>query len=296
MGAMATSAQYEDGFWWSIDGLRLHYRDYPGRSDRPPILCIPGLTRNSRDFAHVAKRLAGDWRVICVDLRGRGESAYAKDPMSYAPLTYVQDVDALLDQLGISRFIAFGTSLGGIVTMLLASTDPGRIAGALLNDIGPDVEEAGLARIRGFVGRSQAWPTWVHAARAAQDLHGHAHPDYGLDEWVAISKRINRVTGGGRIVPDYDMKIAEPMRTPAEAFDMWPVFDALGNVPVTILRGEISDILSQATAKAMAARLPGAKLVTVKRTGHPPELDEPEAIAAIDALLKAVIAEAKQAA
>ena len=94
--SMQHQPKFHDGYWWSNDGLRLHYRDYPGRTDRPPILCIPGLTRNARDFAHVADRLCGDWRVICVDLRGRGESAYAKFPMSYAPISYLQDIDDLL--------------------------------------------------------------------------------------------------------------------------------------------------------------------------------------------------------
>src|SRR5207244_4298618 len=116
----ATMATYEKRYWWSNDGLRLHYRDYPGRDDRPPILCLPGLTRNARDFEALAARLSPEWRVIAVDLRGRGESAYAKDPMSYVPLTYVQDIEALLGELAVSSYIAFGTSLGGIVTMLLA--------------------------------------------------------------------------------------------------------------------------------------------------------------------------------
>ncbi|WP_416365857.1 alpha/beta fold hydrolase [Sphingomonas aerolata] len=120
-------AAYENLYWWSRDGLRLHARDYPGGGDgRPPILCLPGLTRNARDFDALAARLAGRWRLIAIDLRGRGESAYAKDPMSYVPLTYVQDVEALLAEHGIDRFVAFGTSLGGIVTMLMAGPARGR--------------------------------------------------------------------------------------------------------------------------------------------------------------------------
>ena len=293
MGSMVGPAQYEDGFWWSKDGLRLHYRDYPGRDypgrdDRPPILCIPGLTRNARDFAHVADRLAGDWRLICVDLRGRGESAYAKFPMSYAPITYLQDIEDLLETLKIDRFVAFGTSLGGLLTMLLASAKPGRIAGALLNDIGPVIEEEGLARIRGFVGKSGSWPSWMHAARAASNLHGHAHPDYDLPQWIALAKRIYRLTAQGRIIPDYDPRISEPIRRPSEPVDLWPAFDALGNVPVSILRGATSDILSAETAAAMAERLPNASLSLIPRTGHPPELDEPAAIKAIDGLLELI--------
>ncbi len=288
MGAMGGAAQYSDGYWWSNDGLRLHYRDYPGRADRPPILCIPGLTRNARDFAPLAERLAGEWRVICVDLRGRGESAYSKDPMTYVPLSYVQDIDGLLDQLAIERFVSLGTSLGGLVTMLLASTGPGRIAGALLNDVGPEVETSGLDRIRTYVGKPQNYDTWVHAARAAQDLHGHAHPANDLSAWIAHAKRTHRLTSKGRIVADYDLKIAEPMRAPADAFDMWPVYAALGDVPVTILRGAKSEILATATAKRMAETLPKATLVTIPNTGHAPQLDEPAALKAIDALLAAV--------
>ena len=288
MGSMVGPAQYEDGFWWSKDGLRLHNRDYPGRDDRPPILCIPGLTRNARDFAHVADRLAGDWRLICVDLRGRGESAYAKFPMSYAPITYLQDIEDLLETLKIDRFVAFGTSLGGLLTMLLASAKPGRIAGALLNDIGPVIEEEGLARIRGFVGKSGSWPSWMHAARAASNLHGHAHPDYDLPQWIALAKRLYRLTAQGRIIPDYDPRIAEPIRRPSEPVDLWPAFDALGDVPVSILRGATSDILSAETAATMAKRLPNASLSLIPRTGHPPELDEPAAIKAIDGLLELV--------
>ena len=288
MGAMVGPAQYEDGYWWSKDGLRLHYRDYPGRDDRPPILCLPGLTRNARDFAHVADRLTGDWRLICVDLRGRGESAFAKFPMSYAPITYLQDIEDLLATLKIDRFVAFGTSLGGLLTMLLALTKPGRIAGALLNDIGPVIEEEGLDRIRGFVGKSGSWPSWMHAARAASNLHGHAHPDYDLPQWIALAKRLFRLTAQGRVIPDYDPRIAEPMRHPTEPVDLWPAFEALGNVPVRILRGATSDILSAETAAAMAKRLPNATLSLIPRTGHPPELDEPAAIKAIDGLLKLV--------
>lgn len=292
MGEMVGPAQYEDGFWWSKDGLRLHYRDYaaPDRkhNDRPPILCIPGLTRNARDFARVADRLAGDWRLICLDLRGRGESAFAKFPMSYAPITYVQDIEDLLETLKVERFVAFGTSLGGLLTMLLASARPGRIAGALLNDIGPVIEEAGLNRIRSFVGKSGSWPSWMHAARAASNLHSHAHPDYDLPQWIAFAKRLYRLTAQGRIIPDYDPRIAEPMRHQAEPVDLWPAFDALGDVPVAILRGATSDILSANTARAMAKRLPNATLTIIPRTGHPPELDEPAAVKAIDALLKSV--------
>ena len=290
MGAMGSKAQYTDGYWWSNDGLRLHYRDYPGDKSRPPIICIPGLTRNARDFEHVAARLSGDWRVICVDLRGRGESAYAKDPMTYVPLTYVQDLEALLAELKIKKFVSIGTSLGGLITMLMAGLKPGRIVGALLNDIGPVVDENGLDRIRTSVGRTHNWPTWVHAARDLGEMQAVVYPSYKLEDWIAYAKRVCRLTAQGRIVLDYDMQIAEPMKLAAEPYDLWPAYEALGTAPVAILRGALSDLLSEATAKDMARRLPNARLTTVSGVGHAPALNEPAATRALGALLKAVMA------
>src|SRR6187551_1829458 len=140
-------AAYSEGEWTSADGLTLRYRDYPGRADRPPLLCIPGLTRNARDFEPLAAQLAGTWRMICVELRGRGESDYAKDSGTYMPLNYLADLEALLAQAGIERFVAVGTSLGGVLTMLLAASGAERIAGAVINDIGPVIEPQGIARI-----------------------------------------------------------------------------------------------------------------------------------------------------
>lgn len=278
---------FTDGYWWSNDGLRLHYRDYAGGGERPAILCLPGLTRNARDFEGLAARLAGNWRLIAVDFRGRGESAFAKDAMTYVPLTYVQDVEKLLQQLGIERVAAIGTSLGGIVAMLLAATGHERMVGAVLNDIGPAVDPVGLARIRGAVGRAGSWPTWVHAARALGEANAAIYPRYALADWIAMAKRLYRLTAAGRIVPDYDKAIAEPFRLPGgeAGIDMWPALDALAEVPTLVLRGERSDVLTPATLDAMAARLRQCRAVTVPDVGHAPTLDEPEAVAAIDALL-----------
>ena len=282
-------AAWTDGYWWSKDGLRLHYRDYQGDAGRPPILCIPGLTRNPRDFDDLAQSLAGTWRVISVSLRGRGESGYAKDPMSYVPLVYLQDLEALFETLGIGRFVAVGTSLGGILTMLLAATGGDRIAGAVLNDIGPVLEGGGLARIKGYVGRNSSFPTWLHAARAIAETNAAAFPRFEIGDWLEMAKRLCRLTPGGRIVFDYDMNIAEPMRVPTEgAMDMWRAFDALAGVPLLLVRGGVSDLLSEATAAAMLVRHPGAELVTVDGVGHAPVLDEPGVRVAIGRLLAQV--------
>ncbi|MBU0557364.1 MAG: alpha/beta hydrolase [Alphaproteobacteria bacterium] len=283
---------YEDKYWWSQDNLRLHYRDYAGRDDRPPILCLPGLTRNARDFEPVAERLAGEWRVIVVELRGRGESAYAKDPMSYVPLVYLQDLLKLIDELALPRLVGVGTSLGGIMLMLIAATKRGSLAGALINDIGPDIAAEGLARIQQNVGSGSGHPTWVHAARAVADIQGVIYPDYKLPDWLRLAKRLYRLTSQGRIVLDYDQRIAEPFRAPggAAGVDLWPAFEALGDIPLALVRGELSDLLTIETTQAMQARLPQLDVTTVPRVGHAPTLEEPEAVAALDRLLDQILA------
>ncbi|HEY0625547.1 MAG TPA: alpha/beta hydrolase [Allosphingosinicella sp.] len=281
-------AEWSDGYWWSNDGLRLHYRDYPGSSKRPPVLCIPGLTRNARDFEGVAKRLSPDWRVICVELRGRGESAYAKDPMSYVPLTYLQDLEALIRELGLTRFVLFGTSLGGLLTMLLSVSHGEKIAAALLNDVGPVLNERGLERIRSYVGRSQSWPTWMHAARYFSEAQGEVFPKWGLEEWLVFAKRICKLNPNGRIVFDYDMRIADPFKVPGGEvdFDPWIAFRGLKDVPLLVVKGERSDLLTADTLAKMQAEMPKMESVVVQNVGHAPTLEEPEAVEAIDRLLK----------
>jgi len=283
-------AEFTDRYWESRDGLKLHYRDYPGRADRPPLLCIPGLTRNARDFENLAMRLSGDWRVICAELRGRGDSAYAKDSATYNPAQYADDLALLIEEAGIERFVAVGTSLGGLLTMILAMTMPQRIAGAVINDVGPVIESSGLDRIRGYVGQGRSFPTWMHAARAIEETQSIAFPDYKIADWLEMAKRVMTLSGNGRIVFDYDMKIAEPFNaaeTVAGA-DLWPGLEALKDKPVLFVRGELSDLLSEATLKQVTERMPGALAVTVPRVGHAPTLDEPEAQQAIAQLLARV--------
>ncbi len=272
-------------YWWSADGVRLHAHVWgavaaPGT---PVILCLPGLTRNARDFAELAAALAPDHRVIAIDFRGRGDSGYARDPMTYVPLTYVQDIAALLAGLAIDRFAVIGTSLGGLVAMLLAGNFPGRFAGAVLNDVGPELAEAGLARIRSYVGVVSPQPTWLHAARQVASVQGDAYPQFALPDWLAMVHRTHRLTPEGRIVPDYDPQIAAPLRVPGGAVgvDLWPAFRALGDQPLVILRGEHSDILAPAAAARMADACPAAQLVEVAGVGHAPLLSEPAARAAI---------------
>lgn len=289
-------AEYEDRSWTSRDGLHLHFRDYPGNPARnparPPIICLPGLTRNARDFEDLAARLAGDWRVLCLEMRGRGDSDYARDPKTYQPLQYLDDIEAFLEQEGIGRFVVFGTSLGGLLAMLLAGKDSNRIAAAMINDIGPEVDTVGLSRIRSYVGQGRSFETWMHAARALQETQGAIYPHYDIADWLRTAKRTMALGAGGRIAFDYDMKIAEPFAEAegeTAAVDLWPFFRAIGGRPLLVLRGETSDILSAQTAARMMAEAPEAELVTIADIGHAPTLDEPEALAAIDRLLQRAV-------
>jgi len=280
---------YEDGYWYSADGLRLHFRDYPGDEGRVPVLCVPGLTRNARDFEGVAQRLSGKRRVIAIDLRGRGESDYALDPLSYVPPVYLQDIGALIAEHCVRPVVLFGTSLGGLIAMLLGLTMRQTLAGVLLNDVGPVLGAEGMARIRSYVGQDRRFADWDDAAQAIADNHVGAFPDYGKADWLVWAHRMCRERDGA-IVFDYDMGIAEPFRLPQPepAFDLWPAFETLHGLPSLLVRGENSDVLEAETASEMVRRLPMMELVTLPRIGHAPTLEEPEAAAAIDRLLDTV--------
>ncbi|MDG6080305.1 alpha/beta hydrolase [Erythrobacter litoralis] len=286
---------YNEAEWQSADGLTLYFRDYDGGEralGRPPVLCLHGLTRNSRDFDALARHIAAQgWRVVVPDMRGRGNSDYSEDSETYAVPTYIADVEALLAKEGIARFISIGTSMGGLMTMLMAAGGAERIVGALLNDIGPIVDEAGLSHIRGYIGQSRSFPTWMHAARALEDANGEVHPGFDTQDWIDMAKRSMILCNNGRISFDYDMKIAEPFLEADDGAvppDLWPAFDALADKPLVLVRGETSQLLSEATFAEMQRRAPNADAVTVAGTGHAPTLDEPEVHAAIDSLLAGI--------
>ena len=282
-------ARYEDCYLALPDGLRFHYRDYPGPADKPPLLCLHGLTRNARDFAQFAERYSPGWRTIVVDFRGRGLSDYDPQPERYTPLTYAADVRHLLDQLEIDRAVFVGTSLGGLVTMAIAATTPRRIAAAILNDVGPDVAPGGVDRILGYVGKDRRFHTWDEAAHAVAEIQRAAFEHYSHDDWVAMAKR-NCRQEGGEIRFDYDMAIAEPFKTlgPTPTVDLWPFFAALAEKPLLVVRGEKSDLLTAETAAKMKQVAPRMRLATVAGVGHAPHLDEPEAVAAIDDFLSSI--------
>jgi len=274
----------------SGDGLTLFYRDFSPAAEPSgvPALCLPGLARNSRDFLDLAARLVPARRVICPDLRGRGHSAHDPDWRRYAPASYVADAWTLLDALGLARVVVIGTSLGGLMAMIMGGQQPARIAGIVLNDIGPEIAPEGLARIRGYVGTTPGAADWDEACALNRALHEQALPGLPGAQWLEHTRRGWREDARGLPRPDYDPQIGRAIRETGGGMpDPWPLFRAL-RCPMLVLRGARSDILSRAILERMHAEKPGLESVTVARRGHVPLLDEPESLTAIDAFLARV--------
>lgn len=274
------------------DGLRLYYRKYAGDPQRTAVLCLPGLTRNSRDFEALAPHISSVSRrsVVALDLRGRGHSASDPEWRNYRPEIYVRDVLTVLDAAGLQRVIVIGTSLGGIVGMFLASLFRARVTGLVLNDIGPELEVTGMVRIASTAGTARAVATWAEAAADARAGHSHAYPDFSDSNWMAFARRVYREDAPGRIIRDVDPNVGRAMRessgtTNGVIPDFWNTFDSLNGLPILCLRGELSDLLSADTLAQMKARHPGMQDCEILHRGHTPTLDEPESRAAIDAFL-----------
>lgn len=286
-GEGAGSQRYRDGHFLVTDGLRLHYRDYPGNADKPPLLCLPGLTRNVKDFESFAERFSPGHRVLVLEFRGRGESDYDPIPARYVPPTYANDVIQFLDELTIEKAIFVGTSLGGLVTMAVAIICLDRIAASILNDVGPELSPIGLERIRNYVGGDSRFQSWDEAADILARNNGKVPPSYTHADWVKMAHRVCREEHGV-IRFDYDQAIAIPFETSGATprIDMWPLFQALGQKPLLVIHGQLSDLLSASGLQKMHDAVPAMKSVTVPGVGHAPMLDEPEAVHAIDAFLK----------
>jgi pimeloyl-ACP methyl ester carboxylesterase len=292
--------------WWQApgpDALRLHARDYPAAPGdaRLPVVCIHGLTRNARDFEDLAPRIASGGlggaprRVLAVDVRGRGQSAYDPQPQRYLPATYAGDILALLDQAGIGRAVFVGTSMGGLITLVVSALRPAAVAAAVLNDIGPEIGAAGLARIAAYTGKAAPVTDWTSAAGYARTVNAAAFPHYDQAQWEVFARRLFKDGPSGPVL-DYDPDIAVPMRPPAlqpgEAAppppDLWPLFHGLAARPLLTLRGETSDILTPDIAQRMREAAPQMAYAQIEGVGHAPMLDEPQALAALGDLLASV--------
>ena len=280
----------QDIFCTSHDGpLRLFGRRYGPPDARRTVLCLHGLTRNSLDFDALARRLAaaGD-QVLAFDQRGRGRSQWDPQAAHYLVDVYARDMLAALDQIGVERAVLIGTSMGGLMSMLMAAAAPQRVLGVVINDIGPEIDPRGLDRIRAYVGKRPPAASWAEAAKAVAENNAVAFPDYGEADWLAFARRVCTEGPDGRVSAAYDPAIAlglEPGEAAVAPPDLWPLWEAMAPFPVLAIRGELSDLLSQGALERMAARHPGLQTAVVPARGHAPMLDEPVALDAIDRFL-----------
>lgn len=280
---------FSENSYRSRDGLKLYYRDYPGDVKKVPVLCLHGLTRNSRDFEALSLKITPGRRVITPDFRGRGQSQYDSMWMNYHPMTYVDDMWLLLHELGIDKAIVIGTSLGGLVAMLMGAVRAQTFAGIVLNDIGPEVDPVGAARIRSYAGRFPPPRSWDEAIEQMKSVFGVALPDFTEQQWrdfVRLSYSDDE-TGSPRL--EADPRIGDAVRAiqppPGAAQGMWLAFNALRNTPMLAIRGALSDVLSVETFDRMQREHSSLQSVTVENRGHVPQLDEPQSRAALDQFL-----------
>jgi pimeloyl-ACP methyl ester carboxylesterase len=285
------SKPYAEIDWRSDDGLRLYARVYGGpNTAAPTVLCLHGLTRNSRDFEDLAPHLERRYRVVVPDLRGRGFSARDPHLQNYQPGIYVQDILALLGTVDAPRVAVIGTSLGGMLAMMLSFDQRARIAGIVLNDVGPEIDPVGIERIKQYAGRLPPARTWSEAVAQTQAVYGDAWPGLASDRWAALARRDYRENAAGMVELDADPNIGEALRAaPAATLDLWPLWKGLRTVPTLAIRGARSDILSAATFARMKSENPDLQQLEVANRGHVPLLDEPECIVALDAFLARIL-------
>lgn len=289
-GGAAAALGYREGAFTCQDGLRLSFRDYgDARAPAVAVLCLAGLTRNAKDFHTLALHLAKRRRVLCPDYRGRGRSENDPDWRRYQPRTYVDDVRHLLAATNVHEVVVIGTSLGGILAMIMAAAMPAVLKGAVLNDVGPEIGTGGLARIIAYIDSIPDFADWPSAAEfLRKTLPSFAVPE-GPGGWLTMAKNTFREDPDGRLRPDWDPAIMTPIRRgEAPSVDLWALFRALGQVPVLAVRGARSDVLTAETFERMASEVPALARVTVPDVGHVPTLLEPEVMRAIDALLERV--------
>jgi pimeloyl-ACP methyl ester carboxylesterase len=290
MAALASSANDTSYsiFVTAPDGLRLHVRCY-GRASAAgiPVVCLPGLARTAADFDALATELSRDGphprRVIALDYRGRGLSQYDRDPANYSLPVELADVLAVVTALEAFPAVFIGTSRGGILTMLLAAVRPSAIAGAVLNDIGPVIEPQGLMRIKSYVGKLPQPRTFAEGAEILRRLFHSQFPRLGPDDWLAAAHRMFKEENG-LLVTTYDPKLATTLAgvdLERPIANLWKEFDALTYVPLMVIRGANSDILSASTVAQMKARHPALETIEVPDQGHAPLLAEADTISLI---------------
>jgi pimeloyl-ACP methyl ester carboxylesterase len=283
-----SSIRIDDVYVTARDGLRLHVREY-GERTAPglPVVCLPGLARTTADFDPLAAALAGDperpRRVLALDYRGRGLSDHDRDPGNYSIPVELDDVISVLAARAVGSAVFVGTSRGGLLAMALAAVRPAVMAGAVLNDIGPVIEAQGLMRIKSYVGKMPQPRSFEEGADVLRRLFGAQFTRLTDADWLASARRTWRQSDG-RLVVTYDPRLARALASfdPAHPLPpLWPQFDALGGIPLMVIRGGNSDILSAATVAAMRARRRDTTVVEIPDQGHAPLLAEADTIARI---------------
>ncbi len=274
---------YKDVYYRVSDGLELYARDYNHANSDQTLLCLHGLSRNSADFEPLCSLLSEHYRMIVVDQRGRGLSQWDSNPERYQLPTYVGDMWSLLDHLELDRVTVIGTSMGGLMGMVMAAEKPECIRGLVINDVGPEVAPEGLARIMSYVGKARPIYNWADAIEQTQAINQVCFPSFTPQQWQSMAERLYRENSEGVPVPSYDPKISQPIASDEAAAvppDLWPLFEQL-KVPMLAIRGELSDLLSAECFSRMQEVQPGMTLTSVEGVGHAPVLDEPQASAAI---------------
>ena len=284
--------EYNDFWYSSDDGLRLYARDYSSAINKnkkaKTILCMHGLTRNSADFEDICSVLADRYRLIVVDQRGRGLSEYDPDSANYNLLVYVQDMFVLLNRLGLPSVILMGTSMGGMMAMMMAAINPEMVQAIIINDIGPEIAKQGLDRLKKYVGKSVPVSNWDEAAKQTAAINGIAFPEANDQDWLKFAKRLYRVDDKGCPVLAYDPGIADPLTNndktsddKSVAPDLWPVYVQILNKPILLIRGELSDILDAECVLKMQQKKPDIEILEIPNVGHTPLLSEIEVEPAI---------------
>jgi pimeloyl-ACP methyl ester carboxylesterase len=263
----------------------MSYLEWGSRESTRVLICAHGLTRCGRDFDFLAQALGSDYRVICPDIPGRGESDWLKNPLEYSVPVYVADMVTLIARLDVEAVDWVGTSLGGMIGMGLAALPESPIRRLVLNDVGPLITAVSLERIGEYVGKAPRLPSLAAAEMLvrAVSLPFGPHSD---EEWRFLTEHVVKTEADGGVVFRYDPAIAVAFnaRKPHQDVDLWPMYDAI-RCPTLVLRGAESDLLTAETAKAMTVRGPKAKLVEFSGVGHAPTLIHEDQIAAVRAFL-----------
>lgn len=297
---------YTEHHYRSNDGLSLYYREYGNQHDqgREVVLCLHGLTRNSKDFHNLAEHLADRYRVISVDIRGRGQSDWDRHSIHYNPGQYAKDAWALLDHLALQQVTVIGTSLGGLMAMIMADQQPQRLRAIVLNDIGPELPLPAIQRIMSYAGRTPPAQNWEQAALQVKMAYEIAMPDMPMEFWQDFVKLSYRENAAGKPEPDMDPAIGQALRKPPALvrglqwmnrhgwvkriagvyIDPWDSFHCV-TMPCLLVHGALSDVLTDEIVRKMQVAQPQMQVVRVANRGHAPMLDEPEAVDAIDAFL-----------